>query len=132
VVSSLSDSGYLNNTCFTGHYCACLEDKPFDETLSVDAQTCGNEMRFINAFQGIGEKANVKMRTAYINTVPHILILCTEDIEIGEELLLDYGEEYTKTYMSARPEPAHPSVAIRWRELPGRDDNDEDSEEEQE
>lgn len=88
-------------------------------------------MRFINAFQGIAERANVKMRTAYINTIPHILILCTEDIDIGEELLLDYGEEYTKTYMSAAPVPTQPSVSIRWRELAGRDDDDESSEDQE-
>ena len=110
-----------------GHYCACLEDKPnLDDCMSVNAQTHGNEMRFINAFQGIGSRPNVKMRTAYINTMPHVIIVCTEDIEVGEELLLDYGEAYNREYLS--PKEVRQVADISWNILPNGDENsDEDS-----
>lgn len=40
------------------------------------------------------------MRTAYVNTYPHILLVCTQDIEPGDELLLDYGEAYNNAYLT--------------------------------
>ena len=41
-------------------YVACLgEDKL---GLGIDADRGGNEMRFINAYLGIGERANVEMK----------------------------------------------------------------------
>lgn len=34
-----------------GHYVAVLENKDYDESLGVDAEFAGNEMRAINAYQ---------------------------------------------------------------------------------
>jgi hypothetical protein len=82
-----------------GHYVAALEDKGHDDSLGIDAQHCGNEMRFINSYLNVGFKPNVTMRTAYINTIPHIVIVCCEDIEVGDEILLDYGEAYNRAYL---------------------------------
>lgn len=104
-----------------GHYVAILEDIAYEDSVGVNAETAGNEMRFINAFQGVGERANVKMRTVYINTFPHIIVLCTEDIEEGEELLLDYGEEYTKMYLTAKKSQAPGSDKDFSRFLPFSD-----------
>jgi SET domain-containing protein len=59
-------------------------------------------MRAINAYQGLGERANVKMRTVYINSLPHIIIICIEDVEPDEEFFLDYGEEYTNMYLQPK------------------------------
>jgi hypothetical protein len=85
-----------------GHYVAVLENKAYEESLGVDAQEAGNEMRAINAFQGIGDRPNVKMRTVYINSLPHVVILCIEDVAPGEEFLLDYGEAYTSMYLQPK------------------------------
>eukprot|EP00613_Pedinella_sp_CCMP2098_P061259 CAMPEP_0171985054 /NCGR_PEP_ID=MMETSP0993-20121228/274146_1 /TAXON_ID=483369 /ORGANISM="non described non described, Strain CCMP2098" /LENGTH=268 /DNA_ID=CAMNT_0012637899 /DNA_START=250 /DNA_END=1055 /DNA_ORIENTATION=+ len=61
------------------------------------------EARFINSCLGIGDgKPNVVMKTAYVETLPHILIIARRDIEVGEELLLDYGEAYTRAYFQDR------------------------------
>ncbi|CAM9465624.1 unnamed protein product, partial [Ectocarpus fasciculatus] len=82
-----------------GHYVANLEEKEYTESVGVDAEECGNEMRFINAYQGISDGANVKMVVAYIASYPHLIIICKKDIEIGEEFLLDYGDDYTNMYL---------------------------------
>jgi hypothetical protein len=85
-----------------GHYVAVLEDKDYDDSLGIDAEKTGNEMRFINHYLNIDFEASVIMKTVYINTYPHIVIVCKKDIEIGDELLLDYGEEYTKAYITPK------------------------------
>jgi hypothetical protein len=82
-----------------GHYVAALEDKSHEESLGIDAQRIGNEMRFINSYLQIAFSANVTMHTAYINTYPHILIVCCENIEINDEILLDYGAAYNNAYL---------------------------------
>ena len=82
-----------------GHYVAALEDKDNNMSLGVNAEKQGNEMRFINSYLNVAFKANVSMRTAYVDTYPHIIIVCTEDIEVGDEILLDYGEAYNKAYL---------------------------------
>jgi len=93
-----------HNTPSTGgEYVACLEDGPHDQVLGLDAGSSGNEARFINSCLGIGDgKSNVVMKTAYVETLPHILIIARRDIEVGEELLLDYGEAYTRAYFQDR------------------------------
>mmetsp|Transcript_58861 Transcript_58861/g.101402 ORF Transcript_58861/g.101402 Transcript_58861/m.101402 type:complete len:241 (+) Transcript_58861:248-970(+) len=86
-----------------GDYVACLEYGLHDQVLKLDAKSSGNEARFINSCLGIGDgKPNVVMKTAYVETLPHILIIARRDIEVGEELLLDYGEAYTRAYFQDR------------------------------
>mmetsp|Transcript_12373 Transcript_12373/g.18769 ORF Transcript_12373/g.18769 Transcript_12373/m.18769 type:complete len:231 (+) Transcript_12373:115-807(+) len=119
-------TGRIVDSDVGGHYVACLEDVSYDESLGVDAADIGNELRCINAYQGIGEKANAKMRTAYINSFPHVIIICTEDIEIGEEILLDYGEAYTNMYLKPVEKKYTPMVC--WNELPGGDCSSDDEE----
>ena len=86
-----------------GHYVASLEDKEHHASLGLDAGQCGNEMRFINSYLNVAFNANVAMRTVYINTLPHIAIVCTEDILPGDELLLDYGDAYNNAYLIPKP-----------------------------
>ncbi len=75
-----------------GHYCASLD---FGQSLyCVDAEFKGNEMRFINDFHGIKDSPNVTMRICHVDSIPRILIVCLRTIEIGEELLLSYGDLY--------------------------------------
>ena len=45
---------------------------------------------------------NVAMRTVYVDTFPHIIVLCVEEIDIDDELLLDYGEDYHNAYLSKK------------------------------
>lgn len=85
-----------------GHYVAALEDKEHEKSLGIDAEHFGNEMRFINSYLNVDFKANVSMRTAYVGTYPHILIVCLEDIDVGDELLLDYGEAYNQAYLTKK------------------------------
>lgn len=96
-------TGKIVGNTIGGHYVAVLEDKEYDDSLGIDAEKHGNEMRFINSFLNVDFEANVVMKTVYVNTYPHIVIVCKKDIEVGDELLLDYGEEYTKAYLTAKP-----------------------------
>ena len=43
------------------------------------------------------------MRTIYVNSYPHIAIVCTRDIEVGDEFLLDYGEAYNNAFLIPPP-----------------------------
>ena len=100
-----------------GHYVAALEDKAHSESLGIDAECMGNEMRFINSYLNIAFNPNVTMRTSYINTYPHIVLVCLQDIEVGEEFLLDYGEAYNKAYLLPKEKPL-PTERIDMTVLP--------------
>lgn len=91
--------GKIVGNTVNGHYVAALEDKEHEESLGIDAQHMGNEMRFINSYLNVAFRANVTMRTAYVDTLPHILLVCMEDIDVDDELLLDYGEAYNQAYL---------------------------------
>lgn len=82
-----------------GHYVAALEDKPPVESLGVDAQKAGNELRYINSYINIDFGPNVVMKTCIVNKEPRILIICTTDILPGDEFLLDYGVFYNEAYI---------------------------------
>lgn len=113
----------------TGHYVAALEDSSHDTSLGLNAEFTGNEMRFINSYLGVAEKANVIMKTAYISKIPHIMVICTEDIEPGQEILFDYGEAYNNAYLLKNAESrAHTQITqedIHFA-LPFCDSDDED------
>lgn len=107
-----------------GHYVALLEDKDYNDSMGVDAMECGNEMRFINSYLNIADRPNVKMRTAYVGSYPHVMVLCIEDIEIGEEILLDYGDEYTNMYL--KPPNVRDAGEVDWSKLPFVDESEND------
>ena len=87
-----------------GHYLAALEDTEHEDSLGLDAGDCGNEMRFINSYINVDFSPNVTMRTVYMNTYPHLVIVATKDIEVGEEILLDYGAAYNNLYILKKEE----------------------------
>lgn len=60
-------------------------------SICLDAKNMGNECRFINHYKGINEKPNCKYSMTYINCKPIILVVVIENIEIGDEILIDYG-----------------------------------------
>ena len=57
-------------------------------------------MRFIYDYLNIGQKPNTILKNTIIDRRPKILVVATEDIEIGEELLMDYGIEYNKAFIN--------------------------------
>jgi hypothetical protein len=126
--------GEIVDINISGEYVASLEDK--DISFGVDAGNCGNEMRFINCNFGIREEPNVKMQRVYIDTYPHILIICLEDININEEFLLYYGKEYIDEFILKinghknddkkikEEAPFHLSMFVD--ELPGFEDDKDD------
>ena len=95
-----------------------LEDKTTLDSLGLDAQDCGNELRFINSYLNVDFGPNVTMRTVYINTYPHICIVCTKDIEIGDEFLLDYGEAYNKAFLTPAAKIPNIPVSVACSDCP--------------
>ena len=73
-------------------------------------------MRFINSYLNVAPKANVTMRTVYISTLPHLVVVCTRDIQAGEEFLFDYGEAYNNAYLLPK-KPSKPHAEISLEEL---------------
>ena len=53
----------------------------------------GNEMRFINHYEGILTKPNVKFVNYLDGIFSKIMVVCICEINIGEELVVDYGYE---------------------------------------
>ena len=72
-----------------GEYCAFLT-----EQFNVDAGICGNELRYINDYRNIAEKPNTKLEIVYLDKKPKVLVVVTEDVNNGQEFLLNYGEDY--------------------------------------
>ena len=79
----------------SGHYLARFDNLD----LGIDSMEFGNEMRCINSYLNIAESPNCVMRTTYVESLPQIFIICTKPIQIGEEILLDYGEAYNTSYL---------------------------------
>lgn len=108
-----------------GSYCAALENKPARESLGVDASECGNEARFINCYFNLAPEANLVFRTAYVDTYPRLLLVCTRPVECGTELLLDYGDAYIAAYLTPRPRTAPLSTSEMRQALPMMLDSDD-------
>jgi len=70
------------------------------DDLAIDARDYGNELRFINSNMNISEEPNVTSVVSYIDGLPRVLYICTNDIEAGEEILIDYGDEYNESFLS--------------------------------
>lgn len=43
------------------------------------------------------------MQRVYIDTYPHIMIVCLKNLNIGQEILLDYGPSYIEEFLSKKP-----------------------------
>lgn len=101
-----------------GEYCGVIRNDPnhggeyvarFDEelysgsfkNLSVDAGNLGNECRFINSYRNVAPCPNVALRTCMINRLPSLFVICTRAIAPGEEILMDYGDEYNMAYLQS-------------------------------
>ncbi len=91
-------TGIVVGSSASGPYVACLEEKPMDECLGLDAATAGNEARFINSYLNIEFGPNVGMRRVHVSGLPVVLIVCIEPIFAGDEILLDYGHAYNEAF----------------------------------
>lgn len=71
-----------------------------DDVVSIDAQRCGNELRFINSFRGVGPEPNTQFHWRYrLNGLPYLAVVCVSNVKRGEEFLLDYGEPYDTVFL---------------------------------
>ena len=117
-----------------GSYVVALEsDVPHSESLSLDAEVEGNELRFVNDFRGIGVAANVSFQQATIRSLPAQMLVVTRPVQTGEELLTDYGEDYWRATLGYVPKlheleepPAPEAPAAAPRRPPSVSSDDED------
>ena len=100
---------------------ARIEDDSVD--LGINAEDCGNEIRFINSYLNIGE-ANCVMRTTTLNSLPHIVIVCTKHIPKSSEILLDYGDAYNNKYILQKTRFEPPSPIELFDHLPYLDEDE--------
>jgi hypothetical protein len=108
-----------------GEYSAYLDSARDQNSLGLDAQGVGNEARTINHYQSVADAANVIMKICYVEQLPRIMIVCKRNILIGEEFLLDYGDEYVNEYFVGKEKVVLKSVAaaLEWNELAGVDES---------
>jgi hypothetical protein len=105
-----------------GEYVAHLESPLLKDPLGVDAQTHGNELRAINHFQSIADTPNVIMKLCYVEQLPRIMIICKRDIPVGDEFLLNYGDDYFEAYLTGKktvPVERKIGKAVDWNEMAG-------------
>ena len=90
-----------------GHYVLALEsDVPHLESLSIDAASMGNELRFVNDFRGVGHEPNVTFQSCTIASRPAQVLVVTKPVPTGGEFLTDYGVDYWKATVGFVPAPA--------------------------
>jgi hypothetical protein len=79
-----------------GKYVASL--KTDDDLLGVDAENTGNEMRFINDYRNIKPEPNCQLSHTSVDGKPIVLVCVVKQINENDELLLNYGEGYWKSF----------------------------------
>ena len=69
--------------------------------LDVDAASCGNEARYLNHFAGIAQAPNAELctQTVPLSGARWVAVRLLQPVAAGEELLLDYGEEYSPSLL---------------------------------
>ena len=78
-----------------GDYVARLRDNvPVALSISVDAEKYGNEFRFVNDYHGVIPAPNVRFSRAVAGGLIRIFVVTILPITEGQELLIQYGEEY--------------------------------------
>jgi hypothetical protein len=87
-----TDEGAVSPYCFTVP--ASDMDKNWQKDLKIDARERGNELRFINDPRGLPGEANCRSLVVRWKGLPHILFVASKPINPGQELLLNYGEDY--------------------------------------
>jgi hypothetical protein len=63
--------------------------------IDVDAQKMGNEMRFINSSSpDCNLEINATMKTVWCEGNLCVLVVAKKDIKAGQEVIVDYGDDY--------------------------------------
>lgn len=72
----------------------CFEYFIDDErtNFTIDAKEQGNHVRFINH----NTNGNLEPILVYVEGIMHVILIARRNIEAGEELTYDYGEDYWK------------------------------------
>ena len=70
------------------------------DDLVIDAKDHGNELRFVNSHINISSEPNLQPSTCYIDGYPRVFYICIRDIEPGEEMLIDYGDDYNQEFLT--------------------------------
>ena len=94
--------GGAEQTAFGFSIKPVVGDRAFRKALIdyvVDAESVGNEFRFINDVEGFSTKTetvepNVAFMSYWHGNAAHIGVLTTRPVRIGEELLASYGADY--------------------------------------
>ena len=86
-------TGSVIKSEYSDRYTARINDN-----LSISANKCGNETRFINDYRNIADNCNCKLSYANINNINMRIVIVTNPIKKNQELLLDYGEGYWNTW----------------------------------
>lgn len=74
----------------------------------VDATEHGNELRFINDYNGIADDSNCLLRRSFDhNGAPITIVKTRRRVKGGEEALLSYGEEFEETCLKRHREKFH-------------------------
>ena len=66
--------------------------------FAIDAHRIANELALVNDYRGLSASPNVKMTTIIHKGFYHFGYIASVDIRKGEELLVDYGENFQDTH----------------------------------
>uniref|UniRef100_A0A6C0B8E6 SET domain-containing protein n=1 Tax=viral metagenome TaxID=1070528 RepID=A0A6C0B8E6_9ZZZZ len=69
------------------------------DDVVIDGEISSNELKYVNSYINISNEPNLVSRITYINNEPKVLYVCSKDINEGEELLIDYGEDYNNIHI---------------------------------
>ena len=81
-------TGTITNKFINSNYLASLSN--ISMSLGINADIMGNECRFINHYKNIKNQPNCKFEPTYINGKPTLLIVIIDNINIHDEILIDY------------------------------------------
>ncbi len=75
--------------------------------LDIDAERCGNETRYLNHYAGIAAapNADLRIRIEPFSGTRWIAVRLVSPVAAGDEILLDYGEEYSEVLLRPSKRP---------------------------
>lgn len=92
----MSKDLFLQSKIERSDYCWQHEIK--GQILLIDAKKVANELAFINDYRGVSESPNVKPAWILHKGVFHFCYEAVREILPEEEVLVDYGSDYWKTF----------------------------------
>jgi len=97
-------TGQIVTPDIEGIYVANMFNDTYKDDLrySVNAEIMGNETRYINDYRGIKDKPNCKFIKTYIEGLPVIAVVVIIDINKGDEILTDYGDDYWDATLNSK------------------------------